>query len=118
MILQNINTNITHLFESFVIFFFTGIILGLNKGHKVEAKAVAPRQAYKKGTKSNRTTFVRSLIREVAGLAPYERRVVDLIRNSGEKRAKKFAKKRLGTQKRALAKVEEMSNIIAQARKH
>ena len=97
----------------------SGIILGSNKGHKVEAKAVVtPRQSYKKGSKSNRTTFVRSLIREVAGLAPYERRVVDLIRNSGEKRAKKFAKKRLGTQKRAIAKVEEMSNIIAQTRKH
>lgn len=95
-----------------------GIILGLNKGHKVESKAVPARQSFKKGAKSQRTTFVRSLIREVAGLAPYERRVVDLIRNAGEKRAKKFAKKRLGTQKRALAKVEEMSNIIAQSRKH
>ncbi|TID30319.1 hypothetical protein CANINC_001106 [Pichia inconspicua] len=96
----------------------SGIILGLNKGHKVESKAVPARQSFKKGAKSQRTTFVRSLIREVAGLAPYERRVVDLIRNAGEKRAKKFAKKRLGTQKRALAKVEEMSNIIAQSRKH
>lgn len=110
------NTNI--LFITFNLLFITGIILGLNKGHKVESKAVPKKQAYKKGTKSARTTFVRSLVREVAGLSPYERRVVDLIRNSGEKRAKKFAKKRLGTQKRALAKVEEMSNIIAQSRKH
>lgn len=95
-----------------------GIILGLNKGHKVEAKAVAQKPSYRKGALSKRTEFVRSLIREVSGLAPYERRVIDLIRNSGEKRAKKFAKKRLGTQKRAKAKVEEMSNIIAQSRKH
>ncbi|OWB54365.1 hypothetical protein B5S28_g212 [[Candida] boidinii] len=96
----------------------SGIAVGLNKGHKVTAKEVAPKISYRKGALSKRTAFVRSIVREVSGLAPYERRVIELIRNAGEKRAKKLAKKRLGTQKRAKAKVEEMNNIIAESRKH
>jgi hypothetical protein len=34
-------------------------------------------------------------VREVAGLAPYERRVIELLRNSKDKRARKLAKKRV-----------------------
>ena len=30
------------------------------------------------------------------GLAPYERRIIELLRNSKDKRARKLAKKRLG----------------------
>ena len=37
----------------------------------------------------------REVIRELCGLAPYERRLMELIRNSRDKRAKKFAKKRV-----------------------
>ena len=78
----------------------------------------APRISYRNGANSNRAKFVRSLVREIAGLAPYERRVIDVIRNTGEKRARKIAKKRLGSFKRAKAKVEEMNNIIAASRRH
>jgi large subunit ribosomal protein L36e len=42
-----------------------------------------------------RVVFVRSLIREVAGFAPYERRIMELIKNSKDKRARKLAKKRV-----------------------
>ncbi|VEU20293.1 DEKNAAE101138 [Brettanomyces naardenensis] len=96
----------------------SGIAVGLNKGHKVEAKEVAPKPSQRKGRASKRSLFVRSLIKEVSGLSPYERRVIDLIRNAGEKRARKFAKKRLGTQKRAKVKVDEMTAVIAAARRH
>lgn len=95
-----------------------GIAVGLNKGHKTVQKDVAPKISYRKGALSKRTAFVRSIVSEVAGLAPYERRLIELIRNAGEKRAKKLAKKRLGTHKRALKKVEEMTNVIAQSRRH
>ncbi|QPG73915.1 60S ribosomal protein L36A [Brettanomyces nanus] len=94
-----------------------GIAVGLNKGHKVVSKEVAPKPSQRKGRATKRALFVRSLIKEVAGLSPYEKRIIDLIRNSGEKRARKFAKKRLGSQKRAKGKVDEMSNIIAAARR-
>lgn len=94
----------------------SGLILGLNKGHKTEQKAVV--KARSAGALSKRAAFVRSVVKEVAGLAPYEKRAIELIRNAGEKRAKKFCKKRLGTQKRAKAKVEELNNVITSARKH
>lgn len=42
-----------------------------------------------------RTKFVRDLVREVAGFAPYERRVVELLRIGADKRALKFSKKRV-----------------------
>lgn len=90
----------------------------MNKGHKVESKEVAPKISKRKGALSQRTKFVRSIVSEVSGLAPYERRLIELIRNAGEKRAKKLAKKRLGTHKRALRKVEEMNQIIAESRRH
>ncbi|CCE62997.1 hypothetical protein TPHA_0D03620 [Tetrapisispora phaffii CBS 4417] len=96
----------------------TGIAVGLNKGKKVTSMTPAPKISYRKGAASKRTTFVRSIVREFAGLAPYERRLMDVIRNVGEKRARKVAKKRLGSFKRAKAKVEEMTNIIAASRRH
>ncbi|CUS23114.1 LAQU0S08e02432g1_1 [Lachancea quebecensis] len=96
----------------------SGIATGLNKGKKVTPMTPAPKISYRKGASSNRTKFVRSLVKEVAGLAPYERRLIDLIRNAGEKRARKVAKKRLGTFGRAKAKVEEMNDIITASRRH
>jgi len=67
---------------------------------------------------SKRTKFVRELIREVTGFAPYERRVMELLKNSKDKRAKKLAKKRLGTLRRANFKVNELSTVIAEQRRH
>lgn len=92
--------------------------MGINKGHETAQKNVAPRLSRKKGVLSKRTAFVRSIVSEVSGLAPYERRLIELIRNASEKRAKKLAKKRLGTHKRALRKVDEMTRIIAESRRH
>ncbi|ORX58295.1 ribosomal protein L36e [Hesseltinella vesiculosa] len=66
---------------------------------------------------SKRTTFVRGIIREVAGFAPYERRVMELIKNSKDKRAKKLTKKRLGTLVRSKKKIDELTNVIALSRR-
>jgi hypothetical protein len=49
------------------------------------------------GHLSKRTAFVRDVVKEVAGLAPYERRIIELLRNSKDKRARKLAKKRVST---------------------
>ncbi|KAK9380895.1 60S ribosomal protein eL36 [Kockiozyma suomiensis] len=95
----------------------TGLIVGLNKGHKVTVREPKARISRSKGKTSKRATFVRELIREVSGLAPYERRVMELIRNSKDKRARKLAKKRLGTFGRAKSKVEDLTRVIAESRR-
>uniref|UniRef100_A0A060TFI8 60S ribosomal protein L36 n=1 Tax=Blastobotrys adeninivorans TaxID=409370 RepID=A0A060TFI8_BLAAD len=96
----------------------TGIAVGLNKGHKVTPRQVAAKPSYRKGALSKRAQFVRDLTREVCGLAPYERRIIELIRNSQEKRARKLAKKKLGSFQRGKAKCEDMTRVIAESRRH
>lgn len=54
------------------------------------------------------------------GWAPYERRIMEILRGGGNnpgKRAWRFAKRRLGTHTRAKRKVSEMGEVIAQIRR-
>jgi len=44
------------------------------------------------------TKFVRDLVREVCGFAPYEKRVMELLKISKDKRALKFCKKKVSLQ--------------------
>ncbi|CAK4068203.1 unnamed protein product [Aphanomyces euteiches] len=97
----------------------TGIACGLSKGYPVTKREVAARPASKKGHAGKKTKFVRAIVREVVGLMPYEKRILDMIKSGGssaEKRIYKFSKKRLGTHKRALAKREEMKAYYAAQR--
>jgi len=66
-----------------------------------------------------RTKLCRDIAREVAGLKPYERRILDMIKTGGasaDKRVYKFAKKRIGSHKRAVAKREDIKEINAAMR--
>ncbi|KAG6400569.1 hypothetical protein SASPL_137409 [Salvia splendens] len=95
----------------------SGIFVGLKKGHVVTPKELAPRPSDRKGGKtSKRVHFVRSLIREVAGFAPYEKRITELLKVGKDKRALKVAKRKLGTHKRAKRKREEMSGALRKMR--
>ncbi|TYZ64155.1 hypothetical protein PybrP1_004449 [[Pythium] brassicae (nom. inval.)] len=97
----------------------TGIAVGLNKGFPVTKKQVAPRPASRKGRAGKKIKLVRSVVREVVGLMPYEKRILDMIKSGGssaEKRIYKFSKKRLGTHRRALQKREEMKAYYAALR--
>lgn len=99
---------------------FLQLHLGLKKGYKVEKKdGKEGRPSRRKGALSQRVKNVRELIREVAGLAPYEKRILDVLKSGGgnaEKKAYKMAKARLGTHTRALRKREEVKNIWAKQR--
>ncbi|KAK7512297.1 ribosomal protein L36e [Phyllosticta citriasiana] len=95
----------------------SGLVRGVNAGHKVTPRQPATKISRTKGHLSKRTAFVREIVKEVSGLAPYERRVIELLRNSKDKRARKLAKKRLGTFGRAKRKVDEMTKVIAEARR-
>ncbi|KNZ81485.1 60S ribosomal protein L36-A, partial [Termitomyces sp. J132] len=90
---------------------------GLNKGHPTTPIEKAARPSQRKGIQSTKTKFVRSVIREVAGFSAYERRVMELLRNSKDKKARKLTKKRLGTLLRSKRKLEELSNIIQESRR-
>ena len=48
---------------------------------------------FQNNTKKNK--FVRDLVREVCGFAPYEKRTVELLKVSKDKRALKFLKKKV-----------------------
>lgn len=92
--------------------------VGLNKGRSVTAIPKVARPAHRKGKLSERNKFVRSVVREVVGFSPYERRVLELLRNGKDKKARKLTKKRLGTLLRSKRKVEELQTIIQETRKH
>ncbi|KAJ4297131.1 ribosomal protein L36 [Collariella sp. IMI 366227] len=95
----------------------SGLARGVNKGRKTTGHVSKPRPSTRKGASSKRTQFVRSIVKEVSGLAPYERRVIELLRNGKEKRARKFSKRKLGTFGRAKAKVEELQRVIVESRR-
>jgi large subunit ribosomal protein L36e len=66
-----------------------------------------------------RTALCREIAREVCGLSPYERRILDMIKTGGsaaDKRIYKFAKRRLGSHKRALHKREDIKAVNAAMR--
>lgn len=94
----------------------SGIAVGRNRGHKTTPHVAPERPRARKGRLSKRTAFVREVVKEVAGLAPYEKRIMELLRTAQDKRARKLAKRRLGTIRRAKAKVDEINGIVAQVR--
>jgi len=92
------------------------LAVGLKKGHVVKKRTLKERPSSKKGRTTKRVTFIRELVREVAGFAPYERRVMELLRNGLEKRALKYSKKKLGTRLRAKRKFNELSDALRKMR--
>lgn len=66
---------------------------------------------------STKVKFVRDIIREVAGQAPYEKRVIELLKNGRDKRALKVCKRKLGTHLRAKRKRDEMAGVLRKMKK-
>ncbi|KAH7439620.1 hypothetical protein KP509_04G069000 [Ceratopteris richardii] len=94
----------------------SGLAAGLNKGHIVTKRDLPRRPSDSKGKLGKRTSFVRKLIREVVGFAPYEKRITELLKVGKDKRALKVAKRRLGTHVRAKRKREEMAAALRKLR--
>jgi large subunit ribosomal protein L36e len=93
------------------------ICAGLDKGHKTTKNELKKRPGKNKGKLTTHNKFVRDLVREVTGFSPYEKRAMELLRISKDKRCLKFLKKRIGNHIRAKRKREEMSNVLQQMRK-
>merc|ERR1712008_495600 len=91
--------------------------VGLNKGFKTTKNNLKPKPSRRKGTQTKHVKFIGDIVREVSGFAPYERRAIQLLRISKDKRALKFCKKRLGSHIREKKKREEMQSVIQNQRK-
>merc|ERR1712206_35917 len=85
---------------------------GPNKGFKTTANPQKPRPSRRKGKLTKHTKFIRDIVKEVSGHAPYEKRVMELLKISKDKRALKFLKRRLGTHLRAKRKREELGHVL------
>merc|ERR1711981_1400255 len=91
----------------------SAMVVGPNKGHQVtKLSGHKGAQSRNKGMKTKKSAFVHDVIREVVGYTAYERRCIELLRISKDKRALKFCKKRLGSHTAAKRKREEMQNVI------
>eukprot|EP00092_Neocalanus_flemingeri_P024020 GFUD01026054.1.p1 GENE.GFUD01026054.1~~GFUD01026054.1.p1 ORF type:complete len:121 (-),score=31.83 GFUD01026054.1:66-380(-) len=93
------------------------ICVGLQKGHKTTKNVLKAKPSNAKGKLTKHNKFVRDLIREVAGFAPYEKRAQELLRIGKEKRCLKFLKKRIGSHDLAKRKREEMQAVLQASRK-
>ena len=91
------------------------LAVGLKKGHKIQKRELK-KAPYVKGHASKRTLLIREVIREVTGFSPYEKRIMELLRNDLEKRALKLAKKKLGGHSRAKRKWNELQEAIRKIR--
>ena len=88
----------------------SGIRMGLNPGHVVTRKAYKHESRH--GKFKAKLAAVREVVSEVAGLMPYEKRVIELLKVGREKRALRFLKRRLGTHQRATRKREKLSDVM------
>ena len=100
-----------------------GLAVGLNKGFittKLSEKKVRERPVLRKGRKSKRVGLIRQIIREVTGFAPYEKRILELLKTGlsrDSKKALKVCKARLGTHLRGKFKKEELEEVLRQQKK-
>lgn len=100
-----------------------GVAVGLNKGFittKLSERKTRERPVLRKGRKGKRVTLIRQIIREVTGFAPYEKRILELLKtglSKDSKKALKVCKQRLGTHLRGKKKREELEEVLRQQRK-
>merc|ERR1712026_318675 len=89
----------------------TEMSVGLHKGHKVTKNTLKPKVSRGKGHLNKRVKFIRDVVHEVCGFAPYEKRALELLKINKDKRALKFVKKRLGTHTRGKRKRDDLSRM-------
>ncbi|KAM0676760.1 ribosomal protein L36 [Binucleata daphniae] len=87
----------------------SGFAFGKNKGYKVipitdmERINTGKRKNYKL---SEGAILAKNVAQEICGLAPYEKKAIDLIKKGNDKRCKKFLKLRLGNMNNTKKKLE------------
>ena len=103
----------------------SGIFVGLNRGHvvtkpKVSDRAFKANKSSRKGRLHPRVQAVREVVQEVCGLAPFQKKMVEMIKTGvavKEKKAVKLARKRVGALKRAKHIRDNLLNLIQTQRR-
>ena len=103
----------------------SGYFIGLNHGHVVSVPKENPNHrrenaSNRKGRATKRTQAIRSLVSEIAGFSPYERKIIEMLRTGDaikEKKAMKMARRKLGRQFRARRKIDNMQAVLKAQRK-
>ena len=98
----------------------SGLFVGLNRGHvvtkpKVSDRAFRANKSSRKGRLHPRVQAVREVVQEVCGLAPFQKKMVEMIKTGiavKEKKAVKLARKRVGALKRAKHIRDNLLNLI------
>eukprot|EP00756_Hemistasia_phaeocysticola_P004445 Hpha_TRINITY_DN12816_c0_g1::TRINITY_DN12816_c0_g1_i1::g.24100::m.24100/K02920/RP-L36e, RPL36; large subunit ribosomal protein L36e len=85
---------------------------GVNKGFKTTKRARPVNAARRLGLPKTKLAAVKDIVAETVGQSPYEKRIIELLKVQREKRALRFAKRRLGTFQRGKKKRENMSNLF------
>ena len=103
----------------------TGYFVGLNHGHivtkpKADKNHRRVNVSHRKGRASKRVLAVRSVVNEISGFTPYERKIVEMLRTGDatkEKKAVRMARRKLGQQKRARRKVDNLASALKAMKK-
>jgi large subunit ribosomal protein L36e len=91
-----------------------GLAVGLNKGHIVSSIEVPSTSVSTNPRK--RVTIIRKVIAEIAGRSPFERKIIELLKQkkaNSSKKAYKLAKRSLGSHKRATKKRNELAEFVS-----
>lgn len=95
----------------------SGIAVGLERGFVVTKtdNPTKSRPSYRKSihrVPTKRVKFIRDIVQETCGYAPYEKRIMEILKIGKEKRALRFSKKRLGTHQRGQMKRTLMMDAL------
>merc|ERR1712195_331783 len=71
----------------------TGLAKGPNRGHIVEPLPLRMKPSEKKGVLGTKVNLARTVVREMVGFAPYERRCMDLLNQGFDKRHSSSARR-------------------------
>ena len=94
-----------------------GIIGGFNKGFKTTKRQRPVMRKTRLALPHKRLRAVKSIISDLVGLSPLEKRVQEMLRVGKEKRALKLCNKRLGNIKAAKKKRSKMEDAIRNQKK-
>ena len=103
----------------------SGYFVGINHGHIVTKPKQDPdhrksQLSFRKGRLHKRVEGIRAVVNEICGLAPYERKMMEMLRTGDatkEKKAVRLARRKLGQHGRGLHKRDMIATVLQAQKK-